>query len=423
MGSDRSQGHVGGRLRFGAAMAVSAVVHGLLLLALWLAPAPVTPRPPPAGQRPIEVVILEVPPAADREPHPEGGAPASGEVREASAAASPSAGDATIAADEVQSLAVEGIASREDAPPPTPPAGGEAPAQGSSAVAASATGGSPEGSITVVPEEEPRSVDDRFRLPRELDLRAPLAPPPDEPAPAAPQVPEERRIERRLDELFAEDRAVETAKHRADAYWLDLRHRLERGFAPPQELLEAGPGSDSAGMRGAIDSYRAEAAAFGASGTPYGDAPLEPGGRRGFAHEVVDEVATRVFRRPQDVAIGDSSLLSRTLVAVVELEQGADGSLVEARLVSSSGIPAYDRIALGHARDGRVVAAEALGPPPAQGRRTRWAFTSALRIVPPAPIVGCSFDAHFIPQDCFYPLKRFVRHRVRLLAVYDDRRR
>jgi len=99
-------------------------------------------------------------------------------------------------------------------------------------------------------------------------------------------------------------------------------------------------------MRGAIAAYRGQAAAYGATGSPYGDAPLEPGGRRGFAQEMVDEAATRVFSRPLDEAIGDTCLLARTLVAVVELEQDAGGSLAEARLVSSSGIPAHQVLLL-----------------------------------------------------------------------------
>jgi|GEM_PF-4031549 len=391
MAGERDE-HEGGRRRFGAAIVASAVVHGLLLLALWLAP-PLEP-PAPTPQAPIEIEIVESPP-----PEPEGASPGALETaNEAPGRAAP---------DTRAEPRAPRVAAKVGAPSSGPRPRGD---------------GAPEGSLTVVPEEPPRPIDERFREPKELDLRLPVAPPQDEPAPAAPPLPEDRRIEQRLNELFAEDRAVETARSRPDGYWFQLRHRLEKDFSPPMEIVEAGPGSDNAGMKGAIDSYLSEAAAFGATGTPYGDDPLVPGGRRGFAHEVADDVATRVFNRPQQEAIGDTAYLSRKLVAVVEIEQGPDGSLSGAHLVSSSGIPAYDRIALDHVGKGGAAFAEALGPPPPQGRRTRWAFTSMLRIVPPAPIVGCSVDAYFIPQECFYPMKKILRHRVRLLAVYDDRK-
>ncbi|HWV36989.1 MAG TPA: hypothetical protein VN033_00765 [Vulgatibacter sp.] len=153
-------------MRTCAAIAASALVHGLLLLALRLAPPPQAEAPP--DQRPIEIVILDAPRAV--------GAPAT---------PSASAGqDEPTAAAKVPGARVA-----------APPAAASAPAEGIAPVPGGPAAS--EGSLTLVPEE--------------------------------------RLIERRLDEMFAEDRAEKTAWHRADSYWFELRRRLERDFAPPRE--------------------------------------------------------------------------------------------------------------------------------------------------------------------------------------------
>ena len=55
--------------------------------------------------------------------------------------------------------------------------------------------------------------------------------------------------------------------------------------------------------------------------------------------------------------------------------------------------------------------------PPKQGRETLWAFEADFTQVPPLPIAGCAL-ADFVPKDCFYPLQKRVRSRVRLQAIY-----
>ncbi len=89
-------------------------------------------------------------------------------------------------------------------------------------------------------------------------------------------------------------------------------------------------------------------------------------------------------------------------------------------LAGSSGNKAYDKMALDKAET--MTAGESdedeLGPPPKALRRTLWAFESDFSQIPPVPVVGCSFDAYFVPEDCFYPLKKFVKPRVKLRAIY-----
>ena len=38
---------------------------------------------------------------------------------------------------------------------------------------------------------------------------------------------------------------------------------------------------------------------------------------------------------------------------------------------------------------------------------------------PTGAMAGCGFDAYFVPQDCVWPLKKTVRPRVKLRAVYE----
>ncbi len=284
-----------------------------------------------------------------------------------------------------------------------------------------------EGTIRLDPDgPSPPIPAETFRREPEVDLFPGFAIPDVNPDAGADfperQVAEEEghRIERRLDELFAEDRAIETAKHRADSYWHDLRRRLERGFEAPLDLVEAGPGSGTLSLGGSLSTYREQARAYALTGNPYGDGPRVPGSRRSMGSELVDSIADQTLKRPLQEPIGDRGVFSRKLVTVVDFEQAPDGSLVGVHLVTSSGSPGHDRLALAQTREEGGNAMGELGPPPAQGRRTRWAFTSSLTIIPPLPMAGCALDAYFIPQECVYPMKKILRHRVRLLAIYDD---
>ncbi|WP_157370417.1 hypothetical protein [Vulgatibacter incomptus] len=358
------------------------------------------PRSPP--ERPVEIEIVQVEPTPP--PKPEGGKTTSERDED-------DAGKRVASGRRGGSFAKGGR--------PGGGAGNRSSEGSAPQIAAEAEpSGGREGTIEVVEPEEPLPL----RRDRDLEL-FPLPTAPSEGQEPPGQVvavePEGRRIEKRLEELFAEDRAVETAKNRADPYWFDLRRRLEREFSVPLDLVEDGPGNGTLGLQGAIDTYRAQAKAYANSGNPHGDGPLVPGSRRGMAQELRDELAEGVFGEPLAEAIGDRSLFSRELVTVVELEQASDGSILDVRLITKSGSPGHDQIALDHMRTDGAAAASDLGAPPAQGRRTRWAFTSSLWIVPPLPMVGCGFDAQFMPTTCVYPLKKNLKHRVRLLAIYE----
>ena len=100
------------------------------------------------------------------------------------------------------------------------------------------------------------------------------------------------------------------------------------------------------------------------------------------------------------------------LVALVRITQREDGALLAVELRGTSGNATYDRLALGQARS---LATLQLGPPK-QGLETLWAFETEFSQAPLAAL-GCRLD-DFIPKNCFHPLQKLVRSRVRLLAIY-----
>ncbi len=231
-----------------------------------------------------------------------------------------------------------------------------------------------------------------------------------------------RKVEGWLSDVPARDRA----RTGRDAYWQTLEDALARGFDPGWDMLDKGP--EAAGgsrVRQFLEAWQSSAAAYGKSGNPYRGEPDEPGARRPLQDELgalaneargLDSVSLGGGLAPFPslaTGAGGGKLWTRNLVAMVRITQREDGSLFGVELLGSSGSPAYDRLALGQARGlGKLQ----LGPPK-QGRETLWAFETDFTQIPPVPIAGCSLD-DFIPKDCFYPLQKRTRSRVRLQAIY-----
>jgi len=55
-----------------------------------------------------------------------------------------------------------------------------------------------------------------------------------------------------------------------------------------------------------------------------------------------------------------------------------------------------------------------IAPP---GLVTLWEFETDFTQVPPVPIAGCALD-DFIPKNCWVPLQKQIRSRVRLMAIF-----
>jgi hypothetical protein len=87
-----------------------------------------------------------------------------------------------------------------------------------------------------------------------------------------------------------------------------------------------------------------------------------------------------------------------------------------ARVATPSGSAGHDRLALAQAL---ALVGQPAGPRLASST-AEWLFATEFSVVPPVPVVGVGFDAHFKPTDVVYPLKRSTRTSVKLVAVRRD---
>ncbi len=227
-----------------------------------------------------------------------------------------------------------------------------------------------------------------------------------------------------VDQMLADLKAADRAAHAPHTYWSGVRVRLEKGFDPGWEILEQGPGAGKGLVSGkaagdAVRQYLASAGRYGRAGNPYQDRAVAPGAKSTLQDEVrrLQSRLPEEIQEEQESARPENTLFHQELEALLRLVQSAEGKVVRVELVQGSGNRAFDRLILSRAQALAEESEERLGPPPEQGRETVWAFTTAFDRVPPLPIVGCSFDAHFAPERCFYPLKTFSRSRVELRSV------
>jgi hypothetical protein len=211
----------------------------------------------------------------------------------------------------------------------------------------------------------------------------------DDRAPRRDLAAEAATVKSRVDGWFAEAKAVDRA--RAPHPWFEtVRQRLERGFRPEWELLRGGGPDVSASpaVAEALAAWSERARAYGGTGRVGGGA----GGN----------------------VITDS--FDRHLSAAVTVSFGGDGAVLGVELTRSSGVRAYDALALARAW---ALAEEAsqLGSPPAAARAL-YAFDTDFLLAPPLPFAACGFDATFRPTGCTWPLKRSVHSQIELRALY-----
>jgi len=237
---------------------------------------------------------------------------------------------------------------------------------------------------------------------------------------------EQATVQRRVEGWLSDAKAKGRAQTR-DGYWQALEDALVRGFNPGWDVLEHGPDKGPTSTLGALaEAWKSQAAAYGRSGNPFAGQPDAPGARKPL-HEELVELPNEERGLPGNLSLAPAlnvGMLSAAaaasgsawhfrLVASVRIIQRADGSLFVVELAGKSGNAAYDRLVLGQARS---LSALRLGPPK-QGLETLWAFETEFSQVPPLPIVGCALD-DFIPKNCWRPLQKLVRTRVRLQAIY-----
>jgi hypothetical protein len=237
---------------------------------------------------------------------------------------------------------------------------------------------------------------------------------------------EQATVQRRVEGWLSDAKAKGRAQSR-DGYWQAVEDALGRGFNPGWDVLEHGPNAPPNSTLGALaEAWKKQAAAYGRSGNPFAGLPDAPGARKPL-HEELVELPNEDRGLPRNLSLAPAlnvGMLTAAagasgnawhfrLVASVRIIQREDGSLLAVELLGKSGNAAYDRVVLGQARS---LGALRLGPPK-QGLETLWAFETDFSQIPPLPIVGCALD-DFIPKNCWRPLQKLVRSRVRLQAIY-----
>jgi len=232
-------------------------------------------------------------------------------------------------------------------------------------------------------------------------------------------------VHRRIEGWASDAKARERAE-KPDGSWQTVQDALARGFQPGWELGDRGPQQRGALAR-FFEGWQRSAAAYGKTGNPFSEGG--PGDRRPLGEELaalgneqrgLDSVSLAALPSPGfnvgfalQEAAADGSAFTRRLVATVRITQREDGSLFSVELLGTSGSHAYDELALAQAR---LLDRLRLGAP-RQGLQTLWAFETDFTRIPPAPIAGCALD-DFVPKDCWHPLQKRTRSRVRLVAIY-----
>ena len=231
-----------------------------------------------------------------------------------------------------------------------------------------------------------------------------------------------KRVAGRIDGFAQSFNAHERAAV-PDVYWRNLRDEMAKGFEVPYEVLDQG-GRGGGRMAAVAEQYGRDLGSYGKTGNPFAGEAGAPGSPLSLQQDVArQQLAGRGL---SETALGQVEMLTRGLrtassqhlIARILISQREDGTLADVALVDGSGNPVYDRLALQQAKAMAKKKLETLGPLPAVGRRTLWAFDTDFSVMPPLPIAGCALDAYFIPRDCFYPLKKTARTRINLEAIY-----
>lgn len=242
---------------------------------------------------------------------------------------------------------------------------------------------------------------------------------------------EEARVKGRVEAWVEEDLAHLRVLDGRDAYWQHVEDELARGFRVEWNVLDEGPGGRSGPARvlgEAALAWQRAAAAYGRSGNPAPAGSRESGVRRSLAEEWTGMPAEERGYRG-DLALGTSLSPSigvgvggspqgpfhHRLVVHLMVVQAEGGGIEAVHVQVSSGNERYDALAVARARD---LAQASLGAPPRDRRRSLWSFETDFVQVPPLPIAGCALDALLIPRECYYPLKKTVKSRLHLEALY-----
>jgi len=242
-------------------------------------------------------------------------------------------------------------------------------------------------------------------------------------------VEEKTRVEAALRGWTEDYQAVNRAEGPHDAYWHDMQEALAKNFEVAWDISKRENDQPTSSLREAAAAYQRAAEKFGRTGSP-----VARGQRRSLNESMMTETvspADRGFAGDTSLggikaaadeqalagqALAGGMVWNKKLVVVIQIVQDPDGSIQIAQVAETSGNKAYDGTALAQVR--KLAGKGVLGTPPSGRRRSVWAFETDFSTMPPLPIGGCTLDAFFMPAECYYPLKRTIRTRIHLQAIY-----
>jgi hypothetical protein len=218
---------------------------------------------------------------------------------------------------------------------------------------------------------------------------------------------EGQRTKRKLDELLAQDRAVDDVRvGRVHPVLYEIERTAQGTFRPSWALVDG-----DRQKRGAVaTSARSWLVGIGRN-------YLEELRRYREAQSgLPDDESTRTrmldgYNRLLRIAEENASVMACELCVTV-----ARGELPAARLRRRSGNRVFDRLALES-----LARAARLREPPAGAHAPRveacYEFSARFHRVPPTPTLGCSFDESVPTISCYYPFKKILRSNVKLLSA------
>ncbi len=301
------------------ALGGSLLLHGVLAGWLWLRPSS-----PPVVRGPslVELEVYETPRVAP---------PASAPAHVATPAPKPAPDKRPVA------KRAGGPASRTPSVPTVPPPAAE---EGTGGVA-----------VSDVPRASPGDLPKNgafgtgaLSLGVSSDTARLLVEPRVDPPDAGPS--EQALVKGRVDSMLTEALSQQRAAGAVDGAVQGLGRSFEGAARRASVAPELQRWIDSA-----VANYRKQAARFGGLGKE-----------------------TTEWERIEGRALQGFDRDGATYVTIVELRQGSDGSLLDLKLVSSSGAQEFDQRALGSVVDGVRTDATAFGGPKAQGKQSLWAL-------------------------------------------------
>ena len=403
-----------GRRLFAAAAA--AVAFHLLLavgLSLW------TPAPPNGPRPPVPAISVVLQQRAAGPAAPAGGAP-SAPAQVADVPKGPAAPRTPRTRSAPTTRLAEGAGKAQE----TPAERGHGAPLTKEEIAGEGLAREPRGGPVTTVLRDPLATLDPHGGPRPEPRQGPVHVPTREEA----LIEEKTRVEATLhgwmDDYLAQDRAEQPH----DVYWHDMQEALAKNFDVDFDVSKREADRPTGSVREAFGAYQRAAESYGRTGSAYGDAQHRslnesiatgpvPAGDRGFAGTPLEGAkAAADMQLLAQAAFGEGSRWNKKLVVLIQIVQDPDGKIQAAQITTTSGNKTYDRAALTQVR--KVAGKGLLGTPPSGRRRTVWAFETDFSTMPPLPIGGCTLDALFVPSECYYPLKRTVRTRIHLQAIY-----